>query len=400
MKFVLFLAILLLLLIMWVRLDLKLGRHKYMRKVTDKTYPLHQGELSLFTNGHEFFNDYFQYIRNAETQIHVLFFIIKNDEISSEFFSLLKQKAREGVEVRLQVDWLGGFKVSKQIVRSLRENGISFSYSNTPKFPFFFYTLNRRNHRKITIIDGKVGYLGGFNVGREYLGRDPKMGFWRDYHLKIIGEGVADLQKQFNKDWYSATKEKLKDEPRKVKLNNDSIVLHRIVPSDGAFLKESFITMIKQAKREIYIGTPYFIPGKEIVNELLAAAERGVNINILVPMKADHPFVKEAAYPFFKPLLVAGCHIYRFYNGFYHAKVVAIDDDICDIGTANFDKRSFFINHEINCFIYDQKFNEQVKTTIKEDIQLAEPLTIDYFTKRSLLDQGKESFSTLINGFL
>lgn len=159
-----------------IYLDDKLGEYFYKKKKEKIVYPERQSDLSFFINGTHLFADYFAEIRKATHHIHILFYIVKTDEISQQFFQLLKQKAEEGVRVRLLVDWVGSFGLPKKLIRSLKESGIEFAYAHKPRFPFFFYRLNRRNHRKITVIDGKIGYIGGFNIGKEYVGQDPKFG--------------------------------------------------------------------------------------------------------------------------------------------------------------------------------------------------------------------------------
>jgi len=381
-------------------LDVKLGQKLYCSARKRREYPKRLSNLEFFTHGKPLFNDYFESIRQAKHHIHILFYIVKTDHISQQFFNLLKRKAEEGVEVRLVADWVGSFGLPRKVIRSLQESGVQFAFSQKPTFPCLLYKLNRRNHRKITVIDGKIGYIGGFNIGKEYIGKDPKLGEWRDYHLKISGEGVQDLQTQFFHDWHATTKEKLPPTAHYFPRLRYGIITHQFVATNGRSLENDYIQLVRQAKNEIIIGTPYFIPAKHVMKALLEALQRGVKVTVLVPQKADHPFVKEAAFPYFYRLLKAGANIYRFYQGFYHAKVIIIDDDICDIGTANFDKRSFFLNSEINCYIYSTRFTKMVKAAINRDLADAEKLTLDFWRRRTLWDRGKESVSALISGLL
>jgi cardiolipin synthase A/B len=392
----LFIIILLLLVV----LDDKLGQKIYRSKASRKEYPIRNSNLTLFTHGKQLFNDYFEAIEQAKHHIHILFYIVKTDQISQQFYDLLKQKAKEGVEVRLLVDWIGSFGLPKKVIRSLKESGIKFAYSHRPTFPYFFYKLNRRNHRKITVIDGKIGYIGGFNIGKEYIGQDPKFGDWRDYHLKVTGEGVQDLQTQFFDDWHAATKEKLFSKNDYFPEIKSGTIPHKFIATNGHFLENDYVHLIEQTKKELIIGSPYFIPSKKVMKALLAALRRGVKVIILVPLKADHPFVKEAAFPYFYRLLKAGAQIYRFYKGFYHAKVIIIDNEICHIGTANFDNRSFFLNSEINCYIHDKQFVKTVRTAVNQDLSDSEKLTLDFWRTRTLWERGKESVSMFISGLL
>jgi cardiolipin synthase A/B len=381
-------------------IDYHLGRKNHLSKSTYTQFKQKKSDFELFIDGENLFHDLFESIKNSTSSIHVLFYIVQNDEISNEFLSLLGEKASQGLEVRLLLDYVGSFELDKQKVHLLKEKGVRFARTHAPRFPYFFYTLQARNHRKITVIDGKIGYLGGFNIGKEYIGKDPKFGYWRDYHLKVSGEGVFDLQQQFLKDWFDSTAENYLKEPRYFPTLHKGKSIHTFISTYGEHLDEHFKSFIKEAKQEIIICSPYFIPGKEILNELLHAVSKGVKVKIMVPMKADHPLVKEAAFPYFGKLLLAGCEIYRFYHGFYHAKVIVIDENICDIGTANFDKRSLYLNDEMNCIIYDQAFIQHVKKCIYEDFRRSELLTYEFYKKRSYLQKGKEAVATLVSHFL
>ncbi len=392
--------VVILLLIVWMRFDFTLGLKQQRQKAKRHVQPLRNGTCELIVTGNELFKKLIDDIHNARHHIHILFYIFRDDHIGNQVLTALKEKAKEGVAVRLLVDYIG-CHISRKSRSELRKAGIKFAHSHSPKFPYYFFTLNRRNHRKITIIDGHIGYIGGYNVGDEYLGRKPKFGNWRDIHLRIEGDGCQDLQGQFLQDWTVATKEKIVAQPKKYYpyLRNGPDQF-KIVPSDGAFLEETFINFIRRAHDSIYIGTPYFIPGKKIKNELLTAAKRGVNIKIIVPKQADHPLVKEAAIPYFQPLLTAGCEIYQYYLGFYHGKTIIIDKEICDIGTANIDRRSFHINHEINCLIFNREFINKAITVMEQDISLSERLTIDQLKKRSFFDKSKEKIATALGPLL
>ncbi|WP_246944525.1 cardiolipin synthase [Bacillus pinisoli] len=386
--------------LLWVAIDYRLGRFYHIKRVSKPEFPLRKSNLTLFTKGQELYDDLYKKISEANHHIHILFYIVKNDYVSQRFLDLLMKKAQEGVEVRLLLDRIGSKNITKKQKKDLKENGVLFSFCHIPKLPFLFYSINERNHRKITVIDGKIGYLGGFNIGKEYIGLDPKLGEWRDYHLRIEGEGVQDLQKQFIYDWDDATNDVIPTNSSYYPSPLAGKLLHKIVPTNAVYLEQIFIDLIKQAKSEITIGTPYFIPSPALFQEVLNASKRGVHVNIIVPLKADHPLVREAAFPYFKPLLQAGCKVYRYYAGFFHAKIIVVDEEVCDIGTANFDKRSLYLNHEINCFIYDTEFVKDVKQKLLHDIEFSEEVTLEFLDNRSFLQRGKEAFSTLVSGLL
>ncbi|WP_078414448.1 cardiolipin synthase [Priestia abyssalis] len=387
-------------LILWFFTDYTVGKHLHQKHLKERIYPLRQGQLTLFSNGNTLYKDLFNEIKQATKEIHILFYIVKHDQISEEFLEILSQKAKEGVTVRLLLDLIGSFQLPRKMIKQLKQSGVQFAYCNKPKLPFLFFTLNRRNHRKIAIIDGKTGYLGGFNIGQEYLGLDPNLGNWKDYHLKIKGEGLIDLQQQFLVDWREATKDHVENKIKGPFPTGEKTASFRFIATEGRQLEKQFLLLIRQAEKEIWIGTPYFIPSKTIMNALLQALSKGVNVIILVPMKADHLLVKEAAFSYFPPLLQAGARIFRYYYGFYHPKTIIIDEKIGDVGTANFDKRSLFLNEEINCYIYDPAFIQELRKNFWRDIEQAEELLLEDLLGRTLLDYSKQGVAKLIDQFL
>ncbi|MFD3446742.1 cardiolipin synthase [Microbacteriaceae bacterium 4G12] len=394
--FFLFLALLLI----WLPVDFWLGRKKQLKRVRYRSLPFRESDFRLYTYGQTLYDDLFADIRRAKKHIHILFFIVKNDAVSHTFLELLMEKAQQGVEVRLLLDRIGSHHLSKQSIEQLKKHGVHFSFCHPIRFPFLFYTVNQRNHRKITIIDGESGYIGGFNIGEEYLGNDPELGHWRDYHLRLTAEGVLDLQEQFLHDWCDETGENLLDEATYFPELGKGKVRHCFIPTDGAYLQKTFLDLIEGAQETLYIGTPYFIPGKRLMKALLKAAERGVCVTILVPEKADHPLVREAKFPYFRKLLKAGCTIYSFQDGFFHAKIIIVDGKICDIGTANFDLRSLYINHEINCIIYDPAFIEIVKKEVNQDLEASRLISLQEITALPFRIKCKEWLGTILAFFL
>ncbi|MFX3622660.1 MAG: cardiolipin synthase [Ectobacillus sp.] len=387
-------------LFLWIYIDFWFGRRKQLRKVKHRKLPLRKSDFRLYTYGRTLYDDLFSDIQQADKHIHILFFIVKNDRVSHEFLDLLIQKAQQGVEVRLLLDRIGSHHLSRASIQKLRQNGVHFAFCHNIRLPFLFYSANQRNHRKITIIDGKIGYIGGFNIGEEYLGHDPELGNWRDYHLRLTGEGVRDLQEQFLHDWRDETREDLLQETKYYPPLHEGKTLHYFIPTDGAYLQQTFLDLIREAKHDLYIGTPYFIPGRVLLEALLAAANRGVRVTILVPEKADHPLVKEAKLPYLRKLLKAGCSVYQFEDGFFHAKIVMVDGQICDIGTANFDLRSLFINHEINCIIHDKAFIEVVQKEVNQDLENSRLLSLDDLSALPFYKRGKEWLATIVSFFL
>lgn len=260
----LYLSLLLISVALWITIDLSYGRLLHLKRVSSRTFPLRQSDFHLYTYGKDLYDALFTDIKQAQHHIHILFFIVKNDKISREFLKLLIDKAQEGIEVRLLLDRFGSHSLSNEAIRSLQKHGISFSFCHKVKFPLPFFSANQRNHRKITVIDGKTGYIGGFNIGEEYLGHNEHLGLWRDYHLRLTGEGVQDLQKQFLHDWFDDTKQNLLDASLYFPKQQPGTILHQFIPTDGAYLQHTFLHLINAAKKEICIGTPYFIPGKKL----------------------------------------------------------------------------------------------------------------------------------------
>lgn len=366
MMLVLYIICAIILLVGLLMIDFKLGKRNHLKNLRFLDFSKTSGDYELYTAGDPLFTALFKDIRQAKQEINMTFFIVKKDTISQDVLQLLKQKAEEGVQVRLMLDRIGSFRITPKIIKDLRNSGIEFSFCSKPKFPYFFYRLQRRNHRKITVIDGDIAYVGGFNVGREYLGKDAELGNWRDYHLRLTGPVVHDLLTTFYDDWYIETKQTTAP---KLPTNTTGDKEIEIAASDGGQLEDVFLTLINEAKEEIFIGSPYFIPSERLFQALLQALKRGVDIKVIAPMKADHLLVKEAGIPYMDRLTKAGGEVYLFDMGFYHAKVIIVDKQLCDIGTANFDRRSLFLNKEVNTLIFNSRFVVDLRLAFLKDVQ-------------------------------
>ncbi|MBZ4224411.1 cardiolipin synthase [Bacillus wiedmannii] len=378
----------------WMNIDVEMG------KKMASEYELGQvrlGEFQLYTNGEELYKKLFEDIRNAEKYVYIHFYIVGKDEISKEFLQLLEKKATSGVEVKLSVDRIGGYKLKKKIIHQLKSNGVQFTFSKNPKLKHLFYSLHQRNHRRIVTIDGKVSYVGGFNIGKEYLGQNPKFGPWRDYHVRVKGNGATDMERKFATDWEEDTGEKTPIHESLPAIGN---VKYQYLFSDGKGLWEKYGALLKQAKTSLIIATPYFVPSKEMMKELKDALNRGVNVKILVPFKSDAVLLKQAAYPYLKDMLHAGAEIYQYQNGFFHGKVTIIDGEIVDIGTANFDNRSFYLNTESNCIIYDKGVTADVWNRLKEDFHKSKRFSEEDFEKISKWDWFLARIANVIASYL
>jgi cardiolipin synthase len=277
------------------------------------------------------------------------YYILRNDELGREVVSALTRKARQGVEVRLLYDALGN-KIPREGYRDLVEAGGKVSEFYKVLIPSISLKVNYHDHRKIAVIDGTTGFLGGFNIGDEYLGKGP-LGFWRDTAVQINGPGAAALQFRFFLDWNYATKENLKLERKYFPLHpgeGSSIVQVVSGGPDQVWnpIKEEYLKLIGIAREYIYLQTPYFIPDQSVLDALRIAALSGVDVRIMFPCKPDHPLVYWASYSYVAELLDAGVRAYTYDNGFIHAKTATVDDAVASIGTANWDIRSFRLNFE------------------------------------------------------
>ncbi len=384
----------------WLFTDYKLGRKKHLQNFREKKYPKRHSDIQLFSNGNPLFKDMFDEIRSAKKHIHILFYIVKDDKMSTEFLQLLKKKAEQGLEVRLLLDWMGSYKVKRSIIKEMRASGVSFSFCQVPKFPYLFYSSQERNHRKITVIDGKIAYLGGYNIGKEYIDQDPELSPWRDYHIKMTGEGVQDLQEEFLTDWFNATHQDLRKDETYFPALEKGKCQHQLAPTEGVLLERKYLQILDTVKKEVVIGTPYFIPSKALMQKLIEVLRKGIKLTILVPYNPDHALVKEAAFPYFRKLLTEGAEVHQYRKGFYHAKFILIDHEVLDLGTANFDKRSLFLNHEMNCYIYDKDCIRNMHDELKKDVENSTPLTLKMLNEPNVMRSIKEKLGTLISHFL
>lgn len=317
---------------------------------------------------------------------------------------MLIKKAREGVEVRLLYDDFGSRLLSKQFIRRLEASGVQVAAFFPSRFPKISLRINFRNHRKLAIIDGKIGYVGGFNIGDEYLGKSEKFGYWRDTHLRVMGDAVKMMQMRFILDWNQASPNKVKYDERFFVGGDYGDIGMQIVSSgpdhEWEQIKYGYIKMILSAKEYVYIQTPYFIPDDSLMDALRIAALSGVKIKIMIPNKPDHLFVYWATLSHVGELLNEGAEIFLYQNGFLHAKTIVVDGKLSSVGTANIDVRSFRLNFEINAFMYDIDFAQKLVEVFEEDIKLSTQMTKSLYQKRSLFIRFKESISRLLSPIL
>lgn len=372
----------------------------YMHLVNDGAILTQDNEVTIYTDGREKFDALLQDIDRAIDHIHIQYYIIHEDGLGKELIDALTEKAKKGVQVRVLYDYMGSRGVSSRFYKNFQHAG-----GHVEVF-FRHFHLNYRNHRKLAIIDGKVGYVGGFNVGDEYLGLDKKYGYWRDTHLRTQGNMVHALQARFILDWNQASKRHdfTYEERFFPEIPEAGDVAAQIVSSgpdtEWEQIRNGYVKMIQNAENYIYLQTPYFIPGDTLLDSLKISALSGVDVRIMIPEIPDHMFVHWATLSNAGELLKAGAKVYIYQNGFIHAKTLVVDDTIASVGTANFDNRSFRLNFEVNAFLYDQTTASELCRVFEKDIQLAKELTLEDYRSRSISIKIKESVSRLISPIL
>lgn len=366
-------------------------------------------EVRIYSDGKEFFDVLLKSLNKAKKSINIEFYIFKNDEIGTKILDILEEKAKNGVEVRLLYDSVGSRLLNRDVLKKLKAVGGKTAEFFPSWLKFINLNMNFRNHRKIVVIDNKVGFVGGFNVGDEYLGKNEKFGYWRDTHIKFKGSAVKDLNLRFLADWRYATKEEVdlshllevRDENIGEPNTGMQIVSSGPNLSDRYEIKLAYLKMIQRARKYLYIQSPYLIIDKSISDSLKLASASGVDVRIMIPGKGDHPFVYWANLVYAGELLEYGIKIYHYdKNAFLHAKTIVIDDEICSIGTANMDTRSFELNFEVNAFIYSEAISKQQKNEFEKDISKCEELTLEKYQNRSRIVKIKESLSRLFSDIL
>jgi cardiolipin synthase len=352
----------------------------------------------LLVDGEETFRAIFDDIDAAQTYILVQFFIVKDDNLGRELKSKLIQKAREDVRVYFLYDEIGSYKLPRSYLREMQSAGIVTSAFSTTKGKANRFQLNFRNHRKIVVVDGLTAYVGGHNVGDEYLSRHPKFGNWRDTHVKVKGPIVQAIQGSFVQDWYWAktTIPDLNWGLQKAENGGEETLMIASGPADSMdTCSLMFVQAINAAKERIWIASPYFVPDPQVLTALKLAALRGVDVRILLPEKPDHRMVYLASFSFYQEILPLGIKLCRYTAGFMHQKVFLIDALCAAIGTANLDNRSFRLNFEITLLNYDPSFIEQVGMMLDGDFSHSRVVELKEYTKRSFFFKLAVRFAKL-----
>lgn len=349
----------------------------------------HGNQATLLIDGPAMFESLFDGIDRAEQYVLVQFFIVRSDALGQRLKHHLQRAAQRGVRVYFLYDEVGSRKLADSYLNDLISDGVAVSAFRSSRGFKHRFQLNFRNHRKVTVIDGKEGWIGGFNVGVEYLGENPRHGPWRDTHLKLEGPSVLGLQEAFWEDWHWATDEV-------ISLNwiadtSTSVSSHHvvIVPSGPADRQDTASLLVQQvihsAKQRLWVTSPYFVPDQGVQDALRLAAMRGVDVRVMIPERPDHLLVFLSAFTFLPDMLRAGVKIYRYLPGFLHQKVMLVDNEAATVGTVNLDNRSFRLNFEITAFIPSRDFATSVEVMLEKDFAHCRRVTIDEINQRPVL---------------
>jgi cardiolipin synthase A/B len=361
--------------------------------------------VRIFSEGQELFQEMMAAMENAQKYIHLECYIIRNDALGQAFLDLLARKAGAGVEVKVLYDGMGCMRLPRAFFRPLHEAGGKAVSFFPPLVPYFNLRVNYRNHRKICLIDGEQGFVGGFNIGEEYLGMAPEIGFWRDAHICIRGSALDDMEVRFLLDWRYAAKDNFLAEsryfPPRTEQGQTSIQVVSSGPdSKWSAIKNGYLKMINSAQRNIYVQTPYFVPDDSILEALKIAALSGVEVHLMIPGKPDHIFIHWASLSYVGELLEAGVRCYIYQRGFIHSKLIITDSQVSAIGTANLDIRSFELNFEVNAFIYDEKVSQELERVFFRDLLDSTELTLAQYLTRPRTVKVKEAFCRLLSPLL
>lgn len=352
-------------------------------------------EIELLPNGRIKFENLFEAIRNAKEHIHLEYFNFRSDSIAKEIFTLLAEKAQEGVKVRAMFDDFGNLSnnrpLRKEHLKMLNDRGIEIIRFDPMKFPYINHAFSR-DHQKIVIIDGKKGFTGGMNIADYYINGLPGIGPWRDMHLCVEGPAVTELQKAFLYVWNNETKQNIGGkeyfpygedctyEPEQ--LGKQVAIVQRVPHKSPDAIRRAYIEAMDAAEHHIRIVTPYFTPVKSLRKAIYRALKRGVRVEIMISEKCDISFSPDGGFYYANQFRKAGAHIYVYKGGFHHTKVMTVDDRFCTVGSANLNSRSMKYDYEINAFIFDLQTTWELDEIYKKDKTDSERMTKEYYRKR------------------
>ena len=383
----------------------------FVRWLADNQLPVYpENRVTLLKSGQEKFDDLFQHIRQARHHIHLEYFNFRNDSIGNALFALLAEKAAEGVTVRAMFDAFGNLSndrpLGKSQISELRRQGIELVKFDPFAFPYLNHAFHR-DHRKIVVIDGTVGYLGGMNIADYYIHGLPSLGAWRDMHMRIEGDAVAALQHIFLDMWNRETKQNIDGQeyfpaPQEAQTNTavPIAIVDRTPGRTGRAIKHAYIEALRSARREVCIITPYFVPVPALRRELNRTLKRGVRVRIMVSSKSDIPFTPGAALYKLHRLMRRGAEVYLYNGGFHHTKTMTIDHRYCTIGTANLNSRSMLYDYETNAFLFSPCLTERMDSLFRSDTRNSTRLTPEVWKQRSVWKKFTGWFAHLFTPFL
>lgn len=359
-------------------------------------------KIEILPTGESTFDAVFNAIRNAKEHIHIEFFIFDDDKISNQLREILIQKAQEGVRVRMIYDYWGSFDLSKRYLKSLRDAGV-YVRSFLPfrfRFQFSSSRINYRNHRKLVIVDGKIGFTGGLNIADRYIYGNT-LGKWRDTFVSFEGAAVHGLQLLFLVDWYFVDRKLITDEkyfPTPEVFDTNLVQIVSSGPdSDWEAIMQGIASAIMSATRYIYIQSPYFMPNEVIASCIQMTSLSGVEVRLMIPFRSDSRLSDASTFSFLGQALEAGVRVFRYKKGFLHSKAIVIDDSISIVGSCNLDERSFVHNFEANAFIYEPKTALKLKDLFENDMENCVEFTLDAWVNRKRRQKLKESFARLFS---
>lgn len=368
--------------------------------------------VTLLTDGQEKLTAVLKDIEAAKHSIHIEYYAFVTDNIGQQILKVLEKKAAEGVEVRLLYDAFGSHGTKTKDFKKLVENGGHVHTFITSQRALLRFRLNYHDHRKIIVVDGKIGYTGGFNIANQYVNHTKKFGYWRDTHIRIYGAAASLLQLRFLMDWNVSVPDQKKvgyhldyffkaEKEDQDQLYQTSIQLVSSGPNnEREQIKLSFIKLISSAKKRVWIQTPYLVPDESVIAALKIAAASGVEVKIMIPNKPDHPFIYRATQYYARQLIKENIQILVYENGFLHAKTLIMDDEICMVGSANQDIRSYRLNFESSAIIYDPAFLQQLADQFVLDEKASIPMTTETVKEMSNWLLFKQQISRLFSPIL
>lgn len=378
--------------------------YKYLRS-SAQSICTYDNEVKILTSAEEKYYLLLKDIENAKSSVNMLYFIIHDDEIGRKILDTLEKKANEGVEVRFLYDGFGSILTPRRVFSKLKKCPNAHVAEFFPVRLFSFSKLNHRNHRKIAVIDGKIAYLGGMNIGDEYMSRKKLK--WRDTHMRITGSAVNDIQRYFALDWEFSTDERLTNRldeffPHTAYFSDNGVPIQIVASgpdSPAEEIKCALIQMIYNARKYVYLQTPYFVPDQAFLTAITSAAESGIDVRVMIPGTPDKRYVYYTTMSYVRELIAAGVKVY-LYSGFIHSKCMIVDNEITTIGTTNIDIRSFQLHFELNAFMYDERICCECCEIFMRDLKKSVEMTAEKYNNRGIKNVMFEGFFRLFSSIM